>query len=308
MRLTFSQLAQRFCTWAEKCRHKTTVDVYRHYFRRFVGECGNMRVDRVRPCTLTAWAKTWHASQAIVRLFRWAKDEACLIRVNPLASVQHPPKGQRCRVCTPREAARVLRGSARDLRRLLLAYRETFARPGELRAATWESIEPRGTREEMRRALQSGRAKIVLRDYKSRKRRRMPNEPRVILLSPRVGRLLCRLMPARMRPAAKIFLTARGHAWTANALRCRMRRLRASLELTRDGRGENLVPYTWRHTGATLASALGVRDRLLADVLGHTETSTTARYQHLHTAHLRRALKKVWFARHRRRRQRRKRR
>src|SRR6185295_4351794 len=55
----------------------------------------------------------------------------------------------------------------------------------------------------------------------------------------------------------------------------------------RDRHGETIVPYTFRHTAATLASAAGVRDRLLADALGHTETSTTARYQHLATEHIR---------------------
>jgi len=134
----------------------------------------------------------------------------------------------------------------------------------------------------------------VLREYKNRKRRRLPNEPRVILLSPQVGRLIAQLMPRDIDETAKIFLTAQGRAWSANALRCRMRRLRHALKLKPDARGENVVPYTFRHTGAMNAAAAGIRDRVLADILGHTETSTTQRYIHLQTEHLRAALEKFW--------------
>lgn len=294
MSIRFSKLAAKFITWARKCRHHTTVEVYRHYFRRFVLEVGDLQADKMRPFVLTAWAKTWHQSQAVVRLYRWAVDEAGLLRRNPIERVKHPPKGQRCRIATAEEREAMFRAAQPDLRALLIAYSETGARPGELRAATWEDLHPRVSDKKLRSCLRTGRAMIVLRDYKSRKRRRLPNEPRVILLSPRAGRLVIELLDTRRGENDRIFTTAAGRAWTANALRCRMRRLRLALSSTPDSRGENLVPYTLRHTFATLATAAGIRDRLLADALGHTETATTARYQHLSVEHVRAALRPFW--------------
>lgn len=294
MSMRFSVLARRFIQWARKCRHQTTVEVYRHYFRRFVLEVGDMPAAKMRPFILTAWAKTWHQSQAIVRLYRWAVEEACLLKVNPIDRVQHPPKGQRCRIATAEEKDAILTAASPDLRALLLAYSETMARPGELRASKWDDLHPHTSPRKLRHALKTGRAMIVLREYKSRKRRRLPNEPRVILLSPRVGRLIVTLLESRQPGQTHIFTTAAGRPWTANALRCRMRRLRLALALERDGRGENIVPYTFRHTGATLATAAGIRDRLLADALGHTETATTTRYQHLSVEHVRAALRPFW--------------
>lgn len=78
-----------------------------------------------------------------------------------------------------------------------------------------------------------------------------------------------------------------------HALRCRFRVLRRRLGIERDRRGETIVPYSFRHTGATIAAASGVRDRILADVLGHIETKTIARYQHLQRGHLVDAMRKV---------------
>lgn len=290
----FSYYAAAFLSWADKCRHPVTVAVYRHYFDRFAAENGDPTIARINPAALSAWAKTWHQSQAIVRLFRWCVEDAELLPRNPVARAKHPPKGERRRIATKREQRRILAAAGVDLRALLSAYLETMARPGELRAATWGDLHPFTTREKLRAALLAGKAQIVLYDYKSRKRRRLPNEPRVILLSPRAGKLLCALMPRVIVKGERIFKTRRGRVWTANALRCRMRRLRAALSLRPDHRGENLVPYTFRHTSATEATAFGIRDRTLADILGHTETATTKRYQHLSTDHLRNALKKFW--------------
>jgi integrase len=180
------------------------------------------------------------------------------------------------------------------LRTLLLAYRETYARPQELRLATWEDVHAEDPKLTTREALHLGEASIILYEFKDGQRRQDTERPRVILLSPRACRLLLRLLERRTSKRGPIFLTARGAGWTANALRCRFRRLRVRLGMPRDKRGENIVPYTWRHTGATMAAAGGVRDRLLADVLGHVETKTTARYCHLQVRHLRDALGRVW--------------
>jgi len=294
MSLKFSSLVSRFLRWAEKCRHKTTVDVYRHYFRRFQSEVGDVDVKNLHPFLVSGWATTWHQSQAIVRLLRWAVEDAGLLKTTPLAFLKHPPKGARRRTMTKGEHRRILKSASKDLRFLLIGFRESWARPGELRAAKLSDLYPRVTRARLAKLLVSGQATIVLFNYKNRKSRRLPNQPRVILISPTLGKLIVRRLRSAKSMDEEIFRTAKGEPWTPNALRCRMRRLRRHLGLMPDERGENIVPYTFRHDGATRASALGIRDRILADILGHTETSTTARYQHLQTGHLRAALRKVW--------------
>lgn len=290
----FTELSSDFLTWAAKVLRPSTVNVYRHYFRRFVDQHGDLPLNEIHPRHLTEFAKTWHSCQAIKRLFNWAANEAGIIEANQLARVKGPRKGYRRRILAPNEAAKILRATTPDLRRLLLAYRETYARPQELRLATWEDIQGDDPTKTVRQALEECRAAIVLYEFKDGAKRIDQERPRVILLSPRVCRLLVRLYDRAVNRSGPIFRTARGRAWTSNALRCRFRRLRSRLSLRRDKRGEQIVPYTFRHSGATNAAAKGVRDRLLADVLGHIETKTTARYCHLQLEHLRAAMRNVW--------------
>ena len=298
---TYRQLVNRFLKWAATCRKPATVAVYRHYLRKFAKTHGNPRLSDITPAKITAWAKTWHDVQALKRLFRWGVEEALLITSNPAAGVKHPPKGMRRRIHSRSELVRLLRYSRPDARAIFTAYAETYARPQELRAACFEDLHADDPRISIRAALPLGRVSIVLWDFKNRADRRDPDRPRVILLSPRVGRLVARLWDRRAGQHGPIFVTSRGRAWSANALRCRFRRMRAKLDMGRDHRGENFVPYTFRHTGATLAAAEGVRDRVLADVLGHVETKTTARYQHLATEHLQGAMAQIWERKQRRR-------
>lgn len=297
MRRKLSDLIRGFLRWAAHVHKPVTVAVYRHYFRGFLAHVGNRRLSSLKPRHLQEWAKTWHQAQAIKRLFSWAVNDDRSIKESPFARVKQPPRAERRRIFTRREQLTMLRRTRPDLRRLLVAMRETMARPGELRAATWEDLRPNESTADLTRALRAGQATLVLHEYKSRKSRLRPNTPRVILISPRAGRLLARLLDGTEIAAGPIFRTRLNRAWSANALRCRFRRLRVQLNTQRDKHGETIVPYTFRHTAATLCSAEGIRDRTLADLLGHTETSTTARYQHLAVEHLRAAMQKIWFRR-----------
>lgn len=187
--------------------------------------------------------------------------------------------------------ARILRKSSSSFRRYLLALRESLARPQEIRAATWAHLWWPEKPDGLRAALLAGQAVLVLDDFKARRRRADANIPRLIPVSPRLGRLLWRLFCRGAGDSGHIFLNHHGRPWTNNAVRCRMRWIRKTLRLARDHRGENIVCYSLRHTGATWAAAAGLRDRLLADVMGHSTTRTTARYQHLQIEDLQAALR-----------------
>jgi integrase len=183
--------------------------------------------------------------------------------------------------------------SRANFRHFLLALRETLARPQEIRSVKWEELWWPGRGQDLQQALRAGVAVFVLHEYKARKRRADPNKPRVIPVSPRLGRLLVRLARGADKLQGPVFQNSVGRPWTNNAVRCRMRWLRKKMGLQRDPRGENIVAYTFRHTTATWAAAAGVRDRILAEILGHTSTRTTARYQHLEVQHLQDALESI---------------
>jgi site-specific recombinase XerD len=72
-----------------------------------------------------------------------------------------------------------------------------------------------------------------------------------------------------------------------------MKRLREKLGLGPDANGEKIVAYSLRHTAATQACARGVPDRVLAELMGHTDPATTRRYQHPQLDHLAEALKRA---------------
>lgn len=205
-----------------------------------------------------------------------------LLKNNPLRSVPKPILGQRERILTPKEAAHLLRGSDRDFRTFLLAMRHTIARPQEVRAFQWFHL------------VYEPAPMFVLRDFKAKARRKDRASVRLIPLDDRMVRLLNRLACKRQpHPDDFVFLNGQGKPWTANAVRCRMRRLRDKLGLGPDENGEQVVAYTMRHTAATRACSRGIRDRVLAELMGHTSTTTTQRYQHLQAEHLSDAIKRA---------------
>jgi len=286
----FSDLSKIFLSWSEEIHDSKTTGAYRHYFESFLKAAGDQLLrDRV-PATIKLGAKTWHRASALKRLFAWATVEARVLDENPIVGMALPARGKRRRVASRSESITMLRRSKADLRKLLIAYRETFARPGEMRRVQWEDLRFGNGAETPEKNLADGSAYFLLHDFKDAAKRIHADAVRVILISPRLGRMLNRLRRATPGARGAIFRTRRGKTWSANALRCRMRRLREQTGIVRDARGETIVPYTFRHTGATICAAAGVRDRQLADLLGHVETRTTSRYVHLSPDDLKRAL------------------
>lgn len=275
-----------FLQWIAQHRRPRTAENYTRYLDRFIKSVGNVKLHQLAPLHLMRWGRTWHQIQAVQRWINWAVKKAKIMEENPFVGVERPRLGIRKRVLNEGEKVSLMRRSLPSYRRFLVALRETMARPQEMREVTWEEItweeKPRG----LEAALRGGRAYFVLEEYKARDRRLDPDAPRVIPISPRLGRLLSRLRTRRRVTEGCIFRNCKEEEWTPNALRCRMRRLRKRVGIARDRRGETVVAYTFRHTMATLATKAGVRDRTLADLLGHTSTRTTARYQHLDVQHL----------------------
>lgn len=291
--LTLFEVIARFETWAIKHLSRGTVLNYRRLLNRFAQAVGNIPAQDLRAHHLLEWGTTWHEIQAVQRCFNWACGDAELIERTPFNRVKRPRLGQRKRIFDRAELVRFLRSSPTDFRAYLLALRETIARPQEIRAIQWDMLRACDPQKTIEEAFLAGECYFELQEFKAKERRRDADAVRVIPVPPRLARMLLRAARGSLPVMGSVFETSRGRAWTKEAVRLRMKRLRKKLGIVPDKRGETLVAYSIRHTSATNASANGIRDRTLADLMGHTTTRTTARYQHLQTIHLLEAMNRL---------------
>ena len=285
--ITLGALCDRYGEWMERevaaDRMKPrTRDYYRDHLQSFLNSVGGRRPALgIPPHEVEMYKTSWHSVQTVQRLYNWGVEMG-IVEKNPFAKITKPELGERERILTPTETARLLRATDRFFRWFLLAMRHTIARPQEIRLIQWKHL------------LYEPTPMFVLKDFKAKKRRKEKTAVRIIPLDDRMVRLLNRIAKRRKpNPEDFIFLNRAGKPWTGNAIRCRMRTLRAKLGFTPDENGEQVVAYTMRHTSATRASANGVRDKVLAELMGHTSTRTTQRYQHLQAKHLYDAIKKA---------------
>jgi integrase len=299
--MRLKKLIERFLEWCGKARRPRTGENYRWLLLRFLKHVGNKPIDKLLPVDLEMWGKTFHEVQAVQRLFQWAKDSLRVVPENVFAKVERPPTGQRNRVLAPRDLAVMLRKAGtffragRKFRDVLIAMRESIMRPQEARALIWPMLRADDPRMSLEEALPLGRTKFVLTDYKARERRKDPHTPRIIRVNRRLGRLLLRLLRRRASATGHVFLNRSNRPWSPNAIRCRMRKLRKKFPeyQATAGCGENVVAYSLRHSSATLATSRGVRDKVLAELMGHASTDMVQRYQHLCDEHLRSATEAI---------------
>jgi integrase len=283
--LTLAELEQFFLTWLAgevqggRSRPRTLC-YYRTWLDRFVAAAGGARpVAELVALDLERFKSGWHSVQAVQRLFNWGV-EVGLLDKTPFRRVKRPALGQRQRILPAGHVLRLLRCCRRPLRDLLLGQLLTLGRPQELRALRWSNYHV-------------DKHAFLLSDFKAKNRRKDSALWRVLPVCPRLGRLLERLRRRAPKGDGFVFLTAGGKAWTNNALRLAVRRAVHRAGLDAVAGEEPVVAYTLRHTAATQATANGVSDRRLADLLGHTSTRTTARYQHLQLEDLAEALQQA---------------
>lgn len=292
--LVLSDCVERFLSWCRANRRPKTVEHYRYQLGRWVEAAPGLTLDRLTPALVTSLFRARHPIQALLRLCNWCHRDERTLTVNPLHGFKKPRGGARHRVLSRADVVRLLRGADRTFRQLLLVLRETMCRPQEARALRWADIESNRGGGADRGLAGRGDHWFHLPTAKGFELRADQGGERVLPISPRLGRLLGRLARKGVTLGEPILRDSKGRAWTNNAVRCRFRRLRVRLGFAADRRGERIVAYTLRHTGATNAVSAGVRDFLLAGLLGHASTRTTARYVHLRPADLVEGMKRVW--------------
>lgn len=271
----------RFLAWSESTLAPKTTELYGSYLRRFERWAGPVDVRTVTPALLTSWSRKHHPTQSVRRLLSWLAREERSIQSNPLEGMRKPRQGRRRRVLSWVESARMLRRSDGCFRRLLIALRESIMRPQEARAVRWDEISLPDGRPADSAQICAGMACWRVAGAKGFNRRADQDEERTIPISPRLGRLLLRSTIVERNAGGVIFRNSRGHPWTANAVRCRMRRLRVRAGLVADHRGERIVAYSLRHTSATRYIADGGKPYLLRVIMGHARFRTTERYLHV---------------------------
>ena len=283
------ELAQQYGDWmqqevaADRMAPKT-LDYYHFYLQKFLDAVGGNRIaTAILPLELERYKTNWHSVQTVQRLYNWGTKMG-LISENPFKEVEAPEAGERERILTPHEQIRLLRATDRPFRHFLWAMNHTIARPQEVRAFRWKHLilEPVPMFE-----LKNYKAKRLRKKATRRRTRKFPLDSFMLRL---LARLTAERNPA---PDDFVFLNARGKPWTGNAVSCRMQRLRKKLGLELDENGEAIVAYTLRHTGGTRATVNGVSGKMLAELMGHTTTATTERYQHPQANHLHDAIRQV---------------
>lgn len=209
-----------------------------------------------------------HALITLRRAFNWAIETDRLPSgKNPFAKIPHLQCEGRRRVATEDEFQALYEHCTDDaFRDVLLAMRHTSARPQDVYSLTWPMVDWESRM-------------WVLTNHKGSRTARNP-KPRIIGMNDEVERMMKRRME-KFGGTGHVFLNADGRPWTKNALGLRMRRLRARAGIRPDEHGEQFVLYTNRHTFLTKAGAdPTISQSVLADIAGHTNPGTTARYVH----------------------------
>lgn len=214
-----------------------------------------------------------HFLQAAKRVYHWAwKSER--IAVCPLRNLELPRARGRKRVLTADEFEGIIRASCSHMQQFIWCLFRTGARPIELRELLWPDVIF---------------AKRILRveNYKGKRLREDDMPAREIPIDEEILELLRQRKSHQERfpnlySGNHVFTGRDGQALTKDTIDRNFSRAckRAGIDQT----GERAVPYTLRHSNASTLTVLGMGQKLLADVLGHADISTTQRYQHTNSA------------------------
>jgi len=259
---------RRFLKWLRQAHPSLTLS--RLCFRHVEEYQRALSLERRPNGLLLAWSTQAEYLGALQGAFRWARQRRLLPR-DPAAALTLPKRPFRLprAVLTAREAERVLRQAVpgtplglRD-RALLEVLYSTGLRRAEVAALRLEDID-------------LGRRLLVVRAGKGQRDRYVPlgRRPEKWL-----GRYLRRAREALLGSAADqgwVFISSRGTRLALNRLSERVRGY-----VRRGARGKTGSCHLFRHTMATLVLEGGADVRVVQELLGHANLSTTARYTHI---------------------------
>lgn len=253
-----------FLSWSKLHRSAETCRNHIWYGQSFSEHSGYILATDLKPIHVTRWVDGhgWgqttqrNARRSIFRAFAWAVEEGILPK-NPLTGMKCPAALSRQRVMSDAEFRAVLKASKPDFKQLLFSLRMTGCRPKEARTLTWDMV---------------GEDRWVLGQHKTAHK---THKPRVIYLTAPMKKLMQMLKTHATN--GHVFLNARGKAWTRNAIRLRIERVKKKLKMRDD-----LCAYEARHAFGTAAVVNGVDVATVAELMGHSSLEMVSRvYLHL---------------------------
>ena len=302
-------IIEAYLAWSRLHLSVETHRVNLYYCQLFAEHCGTVLARDIKPFNVTKWLatmtspervaaemarreqelangmiekrmqgrapKVWgpgtvhNGRSAAFRVFAWAKHEGILTE-NPFTGMKRPKPPSRQRAMSEDEYNKLFENAGGPFADLLLALRETGARPKELRDLLWEQVQA---------------DRLVLTKHKTS---RMVQKARVIILSVAMRGMMERL---KGNGHTHVFLNTDGQPWTMNAVRLQMTRLRQRL-----GLADDLCAYLSRHSFGTRAILNGVNPSVVAELMGHNSLEMVSRvYVHLadEHAHLKRAVEQI---------------
>ena len=269
--MRLESLAHAHLEWVERNRSAATYKLRRQVIRLFLDFMGPCMVSEVTKMKLSGfydYARAEHGRgpnpgnwllRNVRSMFCWAEDwDVCPMPVRKFPPMTYtPPPTKRF---SDDEVKKLLErlppGNFRDL---IVFGLITGLRPQELRGLRREHILTDGTQ----------RLFIRLEAHKTAKMQRVPR-PRTVPLSIEAEEIVNRQMAKHGSPF--VFLTEYGTPYSADIFRRKLERWCARAGITKR------TPYAMRHTYASVEAESGVDALTLAQLMGHTDISTTARY------------------------------
>ena len=192
-------------------------------------------------------------AQVIKQILDWAVGKS--ISSSPLANMKLEKGARRERLVSIEEHRAIVAKAKPNLRALLWFLWWTGARPGELRALTWEQV--RGST-------------AVLREHKTVKK----GKGRTLYFPANAQKILS----SHKKSSGHVFLNGRGKPWTMRAL-CRR------IEQTAERAGiHDVTAYDYRHTFITRAMLQGLHAAVVAEMTGTSVEMIARHYGHLEQA------------------------
>ncbi|MEO1523929.1 MAG: tyrosine-type recombinase/integrase [Planctomycetota bacterium] len=295
--VTLYNLCQLYLDWVEANRSPGTYYQLRHHLRSFIESIGKrMKAGELKPFHVCDWYEQLRkeptkaeisaaqkagekargkkissttqsdAAGAVIRMLNWAVERGH-IELNPIATLKRPKRERRDVCYSQKEWDTIMRHATGPLVPFLKFLSLTGCRPKEAR-----DLEARH--------VHGDRIVYEIKNSKGQLERR------VVFLVDEAKAILGSL--AEQNSKGQLFRNTKGNAWTKDAIVCRMKRIRvkASSDL---GYELPVMAYGARHTYATTALENGVDSTVVAELMGHRDTTMVARtYSHLrkNSAHL----------------------
>lgn len=274
-------IIDKFLSWLDKNREKTTYDWYRNHLQSFLNHLKPklLPINRLTPEHVESWVDDMNggnshkrnAITAITGCLNWAAKKKH-IPENPLKGrLEKKPVGRREVVLTQAQYDQLLSHASKHFKDVLKVAWQTGCRPQEIGRVEARHVD-----------LEAGRWVFPKEESKGKK------EQRVVYLSDEA----LKITKERMEkfPEGPLFRTQKGNPWD----RCNMSETFKKLQAKT---GKRFCLYNIRHTYITNGLKRGVDPVTMATLVGHKDMTMIQRiYSHISqdTEHMRKMAAKAF--------------